>query len=578
MKKQLIQKISELTKENRNYKQRFLLSIICNILFSFTFIVFGPYELYYSNTTSFDSVFSFGELWWIMAIIGVCYVLFLSPTIALLKGKIYDYVMSIFFWCSICGYLQGNFLNGKMNILDGLNVAWNEMSQKTLLNLIVWFVLLILIFLVLYMSRTWWRNVIISLSGMVVFMQVVALVFMIITIPTSQNNDKYLSTENIYELSEKDNIIIFVLDRFDKKVYDDIEKKEASFFERFGGFTSYENVTSLYSYTFPAIPYLLTGQGFLLEQWYTEYENEAYANSEYLKELQFADYEVEAYTNASLISSTASNVISNLRIEKKDVSHLGIAKGMLNLSAYRYAPMVLKPTFWCYTGDLQNMALENEKTAAYSLADDTFHRNLIQTGLHLQNEHNNYKFYHLVGAHPPYTLDEYGYSTGVTTQQTEQAKGSIRIVCDYLDQMKKLGIYKNATIIITADHGYDDKPSDGYLGEPNTPIFFFKAAGVDESMPYRVDNTPISQADIFATILSIIGSDVQIPVDKTLTESNVIFDIPEDSDRIRNFYNVRNYDGNSFYSLLEYNVQYDANDFNNWKYSGTEYLNNGEYY
>lgn len=61
---------------------------------------------------------------------------------------------------------------------------------------------------------------------------------------------------------------------------------------------------------------------------------------------------------------------------------------------------------------------------------------------------------------------------------TEQAKGAFKMVFDYLDELKRLGVYEDATIVITADHGQwpsngDREPMTG----PRLTALFVKPAG-----------------------------------------------------------------------------------------------------
>ena len=94
---------------------------------------------------------------------------------------------------------------------------------------------------------------------MVIAVQSINLTVSLINSEEKQKNDMVLTTENIFEVSSKDNVIVFLLDRFDIYYYEQVLKQDADFFAPLDGFTFYDNNISLYSRTYPAVAYMLTG-------------------------------------------------------------------------------------------------------------------------------------------------------------------------------------------------------------------------------------------------------------------------------------------------------------------------------
>lgn len=89
--------------------------------------------------------------------------------------------------------------------------------------------------------------------------------------------------------------------------------------------------------------------------------------------------------------------------------------------------------------------------------DIVFHEMIEESGLSLDESGDcsgAFRFYHLKGAHSLFTMnDEFRETAAIAGNQISQSRGALKIVYEYIQNMKKLGVYDNATIIITADHG-----------------------------------------------------------------------------------------------------------------------------
>ena len=120
--------------------------------------------------------------------------------------------------------------------------------------------------------------------------------------------------------------------------------------------------------------------------------------------------------------------------------------------------------------------------------------------------------------------------------------------------MKQQGVYEDATIIITADHGnvvHDDIP----LTKPMSVGLFFKPAGSVGS-PLVWSSNPVSTDNIPATIIQAAGGDSS-PYGDALDE------VTEDSVVVREFYKSVE-EGKATGSVYKYEIIGDAADFENW--------------
>ena len=158
-------------------------------------------------------------------------------------------------------------------------------------------------------------------------------------------------------------------------------------------------------------------------------------------------------------------------------------------------------------------------------------------------------------------LDEMGNNVGVgNSDQERQARGSIRMVGDYLRRLKEMGLYDKTTVIITSDHG-DWRASMGEPTESTEPILLYKPAGEPAFKGVRESDAPVSHADFQASVLDAMGVDY--------SSYGVTYSAyGEDDARIRNFYHITHDDHSRIRSLMKYEISGDVLDFDNWRFTG----------
>lgn len=163
----------------------------------------------------------------------------------------------------------------------------------------------------------------------------------------------------------------------------------------------------------------------------------------------------------------------------------------------------MKPFFWTYTDAVNKGAVVRDDM--YEI-DETIYAQKTES-FHLEAKNNQFKFYHFNGSHAPYILKEDGTKVkgDERTSVVEQTKGSFNILYQALQKMKEQGIYKDATIIITADHG--DPVDDAKPVQKATRIgLFYKPSG-SEGTPLQYSKAPVSLKNLPATFLKSVGAD-----------------------------------------------------------------------
>ena len=175
-----------------------LLSIL---LITFTIAVFGPLELYCTNSEEFW--FSFKEaLIMTLILAGVCACVIALVTF-LFRGKGREFFGAFLFTIGVGLYVQGNYANINYGILDGTEIDRGAYPIYAVVDTLGWFALIIGLLILFFKNKKWFKNVQTYASLYIVAIEVFTLCFLIFTSDaTTQKSDYYLSNEGMYEVSK----------------------------------------------------------------------------------------------------------------------------------------------------------------------------------------------------------------------------------------------------------------------------------------------------------------------------------------------------------------------------------------
>ena len=375
-----------------------------------------------------------------------------------------------------------------------------------------------------------------------------------------------LSEKNLFGVSKKENVVYFLFDRFDTKYYDEVVNDNPNYFSKsLDGFTYFDNAVSTFSRTYPAVAGLITGVTYDGNTSSNEYFKKAYTTSPFLKDLKSNGYDINIYadryyeySDAECFKDTVSNAT---KINGYTPDKTNILKYLLSLSDARTIACKMPTLLFKHTanGTVLTLSKLNSKDKIYHDDDAALYKNLKSSGLHYTNSDKNYTFIYLHGTHSPYTLNADAQRVKASTSK-EQTIGSFKIIADYVDQMKKLGVYDNSTIVITGDHGYPYTDTEPLLEstDTGTKTAVFVKPKSSKTSGLSVSHAPASVADIIPTIVKDTGIKASTDYGESL------FDIAQDSARKRIYYHSR-LTGNSKLILDKYTITGDAANIKNWK-------------
>lgn len=549
-----------------------LSSLLAAFAFSFTYVVFAPYETFLGNASEFR--FDFSWLWGIVALKGLLIFSLVALMLMFLKGRLKIVATALVFGVTIAGYVQAMLFNGMMHNLDGTETGWSGSSVTV--NLIIWIAIAVLPAVICLIIKKHWRKICSAGSALIAGMQVVAMVSLILT-SAQPNVGSLMSYAGIYEVSAKNNVIIFVLDKFDQTYVDKMLTAFPNSLDGLKGFTYYPNATGSYCFTHVAIPYLLTGDRIPEYDPTDEQVISQIDNSEYFKYITEHTGSLCIYTDEfNIRSNDARSKIDNCVRANYIVDEAGILEASRKASLYRLLPFKYKQNY-VYDSSNFNSALTSMATDDYYSLDDydseaAMDKAILKDGLSENKQYgdNSFRFIHVKGAHDRYKLNENAeyLETPISAEDgglEKTAAGSMKLVSDYLKALNDLGLYKDATVIITADHGNAHViESDDDTARNVNPIMFFKPAGAGYDQPLKTSNAPVSHDDIFPTVIRALGGDYT-------KFGRCLDEIGENEDRTRYFYWVfRDLDEPNIltYYHKEYAVTGDARDNANWHETG----------
>lgn len=559
---QLMKKLKALWTDSRSYKARLWISGAVMLAFGFTFLFFGPLELVAFSGGSL--VYGWRDVIWLLLGMLAVFVLVASPLLALLRGKIFNYTVTTAAAVVIAGYLQAILLNGGLGLLTGDSIDWAAMVSDAVWGLSVWVLVLLVLLFVMYLNRKFWALALKAVCLLLVFMQLVPTVAILCgaydTTQPSELSDYFLSDEGFYEFSEQDNVFVFVLDRLDYDYIEKALKEDPDFLDGLEGFTSYTNAISGFARTKPALIHMLTGAD--QTAFHTpkdQYFEDAweYGDKNLLEDLDAQGYNIEMYTNISNLFSNPNLpglYVDNLSNGRAGMNYGSVLKKLLQLSTFRYAPTALKPFFWADTNYYNEGAYKAGTASAYQFNDAAYALGFSEATADRQEK--NFKFYHFYGPHAPYTMNADGTASAEPTTVTDQLKGSFVNLMKLFDRMKELGIYDDATIIITGDHGAavsDTKP----LQKATRVGLFYKPAGATGSL--KTSSAPVTTEQVAATVIKAAGGDYS-------AYGPALDEVAEDADITRIYYKtVCDKETYRETQVCIYRVTGDAADFTNWE-------------
>ncbi len=559
-------------------KEKWLVSLLLSLFAPLTLCFFGPFEIYGNNMDEFK--FVLWDFWMLCGLVAVASAAVLFGLLMLLRGRAFDVCFGLIFGLSFMLFIQGNYLSLGAGALTGDGVGETISMTQNVINLIIWIVVVaacIVAMLLLHKFKE-----IIRLAATVAVVALVGMTvisFVVISLTTDvyasektgyqgdvSITNEVLTVKNLDTLATDNNVIVFIVDRFDYTYMDRALAECPEIFAELQGFTHFSDYISLYPRTYPAVPHLVTGVENDFSGTRGSYMKGAYSESPYLQALKERNFDINVYTddyygymNATHMRDFVSNTSGN--VSYKIVKRASLSMDMIRISLYRYVPFLVRHTL----GNVSTPMYD--KYVDYALEDPEYNTDMKSAYDVISDEEftfrsaeNGISYIHISGCHLPNRYDpDFAPAEGDERNDSNVAMAvSFKIISTYIKEMKRMGVYENATILILGDHC--NIGSDTALpNKPHVTTLLAKSAGVSEG-ELQESKAQVGAGDVLATVLVAAGSD------KATDFGENIFDIPEDENRSRRylFQLVQGtlYEGN--YINAEYEILGPGRDLNNW--------------
>jgi len=296
-------------REKKDYRNLILLLAIC---FSFNLFIFAPFESYIANA---------GKFWFGPVIFVPAFILMFLISTAIcfaicrfLPKKVKWISVALIFAMTLGFYIQGNFLASGYPLLDGEEIPWHKLTSKGIVSIIVWVIIMAICFVLMFLKKNIFKNVVKVLSALILTIQIITLTFLCFTTEMPFGEKTYLSIVEEFNLSSEENIIVFVADTFEAGHMERAINEFPELKEQLKDFTFFKNTTGVGPFTYLSMVTFLSNEIFPVGKGYYAGLRESIDKSTFYEEMHEVGYDVNYYTESGFIHGKCKDKVDNLEI------------------------------------------------------------------------------------------------------------------------------------------------------------------------------------------------------------------------------------------------------------------------
>lgn len=459
---------------------------------AFVLFLYLPTDSFINNAEDFPITYQSVIFFMLIPAAILCLVLgFISVILreSCLKG-----FQSLLAGINLAVFVQYMFMNSGLTAITGDKISWEQYNGFSAINGVIWLVILAVPFLLQKLLPKIWKLTINKIPLFIGLIETLSAVLLIVfSTGDAFVGDIYvLSGEEQYKVSPNKNVITLILDATDNRYIHRLLNSDTKAFEGYNDFTLYTNTCSVFDSTFQSLTQVYAGITEKPTGIVADWNRKAWDSQQaagFFGKFHDANYKMNFFVDANWVLTDLEGKADNLEYaDLKGFNNTAAAvKDMCTLSLFRAAPFALKRFVPAEEVDLSALAVNSDTADFYNedfeAAADTV--SLADT------DQNYFIVEHIKGVHAPFDIDDDPIKT------TEYVLG---VAEKYVDSLKKLGVYDDATIIIMADHGTHD-----VINQPDsTPLFMIKEPG-RKGDRMTVSAAPIYYADLMSTYLTNAG-------------------------------------------------------------------------
>ena len=351
----------------------------------------------------------------------------------------------------------------------------------------------------------------------------------------TENNSSEYALKSKYNLSKtKDNIVIFMLDRFESAYVDQILTDFPYLKDKLDGFIYYKNTVSPNGHTLISVPSIFGGYDYLPQQMNKAYDktlkekhNEAlmvlpeiltkqadfevtlsdlsWANYSYISDMSFAKGidNITPYTLKGLYSGDFKKECQKPGFEKSSLSHV-LKRNLFWVSLFRISPILIRPVVY-YKGTWWEQGVKESSNSFTDWFSSLYFLSKITS---VDGTRPSLSIITNEATHSNEDISMYDLPMNGIFSQTTQSYiincvvlNEIAKFCDFL---KDNNAYNNTRIILVSDHGiglesessklYTTPTLNGYQKDHLNPLLMLK--DFNKSGKIKTDMTFMCSADV----------------------------------------------------------------------------------
>ena len=174
----------------------------------------------------------------------------------------------------------GFFIQARINIsygngvLDGETIDWSLYRRYGVIDTVVWILCLLFPFaldLFFKNKKKLTGRILAALAVFLTVIQIPGFVVRLADYKPNANTSLMITTDGMFDISDKENVIIFVLDTMGENYYRDFIEDNPEYAENLDGFVHYDNTLASGARTFIGVPSMFTGIPFDRSVEYPDY-------------------------------------------------------------------------------------------------------------------------------------------------------------------------------------------------------------------------------------------------------------------------------------------------------------------
>lgn len=481
-----------LTKE---FKDKFIPVLCINVVLLFMYIILGPLEIFYSNYHEF--MYNTSDFIWFFLAVMVA----VAMVIALVVGSMPKIVSVIYCTAglsiTLVSYIQYMFINSELVDENGNFAASIELGLRYYISIVVAIIIPIAVIASVCLLKKYRDKLFIYSSLFITAIMITAVATIAVNLLMLENKGKYvnvLSGADEFESASEENIIVILLDTFGREALNEELVETPDYLDVLSDFTYYQNADSVYAPTYPSLVHLLTECEY-------EHEDRIYmepkafesdSSKKFFGMLHEKGYKVGLYTRDLIVHDYMYDIADNTAACKVTVNKKDVRNSLLKMSVYRYLPYNIKPYFEVYNPKAMNVACDVDESYAENYE---FYQGMKEKGVNVNPEiSKKFSLCQLEGGiHIPYISDENLNQVPVNSISKHQVMlGINKLLREYFERLKDIGVYDNATIIVMADHGE----------KGNTDAIFFKKDSGESHEEVVVNTEPFTYHEFQNVIMN----------------------------------------------------------------------------